>query len=73
MRLEWYMKSDNIKSTSNYKIIIDPLMDAKVYWMKNKQKYGRKPKIETNNNNKTISKTLNKSNQKNKKKEKNNL
>ena len=30
MRLEWYMKSGNIKSTSNYKIFIDLLMDAKV-------------------------------------------
>ena len=30
MRLEWYMISGNIKSTSNYKIFIDLLMDAKV-------------------------------------------
>ena len=30
MRLEWYMKSGNIRSTSNYKIFIDLLMDKKV-------------------------------------------
>jgi hypothetical protein len=30
MRLEWYMKSGNIRSTSNYKIFIDLLIDNKV-------------------------------------------
>ena len=30
MRLEWYMKSGNIRSTSNYKIFIDLLMNSKV-------------------------------------------
>ena len=30
MRLEWYMKSGNIRSTSNYKIFIDLLMDNMV-------------------------------------------
>jgi hypothetical protein len=30
MRLEWYMKSGNIRSTSNYKIFIYLLMDNKV-------------------------------------------
>ena len=30
MRLEWYMKSGNIRSTSNYKIFIDLLIDNRV-------------------------------------------
>jgi hypothetical protein len=30
MRLEWYMKSGNIRSTSSCKIFIDLLMDNKV-------------------------------------------
>jgi hypothetical protein len=36
MRLEWYMKSGNIRSTSNYKIFIDLLMDLIRYLVKTK-------------------------------------
>ncbi len=40
MRLEWYMKSGNIKSTSNFKIFIDLLMDAKVLGEKKNRSMG---------------------------------
>ena len=49
MRLEWYMKIGNIRSTSNYKIFIDLLMDNKLLGQNEIEVYERKLKTESKN------------------------